>query len=538
MAGSTSEGEKGLEKGLEKSRGTGSEEVEPRTRVLVVDDERFFREAIREALAEASLECIEVADGEQALGLARDEAIGVVVLDIRLPGIDGIQVLRKLRDLRPELRVIMLSASTDQDLVLEALRLGACDYLAKPLHDEELVLAVRRAIESYAVAHDWRNLRGRLDRLVAGMGELARQVRSADDEARSELLREGAARTAAEVLQAAKTSLMLLNEEGTELRVAAAHGQEIDAESMDAVPVGEGVAGLAVERAESLVVEDVEADQRFADRESTERYASGSFAVTPIESPDGPLGVLCATERHDGGRFGEEDVSLMRLLAMQLAELMAVGRRPSEPWVDPDDGPVADDATLPGWTGQPMTPEVDLDAELARQICDAVVNEVEPERVITAALEPVAGGLHARPVSLYLADRVEGCLRREGEWDGGTRSDREALPLDRGLTGTVLQTGHLVATEQPELDARFDPEVDTPEDGETGPLLCLPLRLRGKVVGVVRAFPGEGGKASARTGEVLSAALSAAVRNVLLYRSLVESIEEVAAARRQSQGRS
>jgi hypothetical protein len=67
-----------------------------------------------------------------------------------------------------------------------------------------------------------------------------------------------------------------------------------------------------------------------------------------------------------------------------------------------------------------------------------------------------------------------------------------------------------------------------------GPLLAVPLRLRGKVLGVARAFPKDPQAASARTGEVVAAALSAAVRNVLLYRSLLESIDDVARARRES----
>jgi len=520
----------------------GRPSTSAQARVLVVDDERFFREAIREVLARSGVECIEVEDGERALGLARDAAIGVVILDIRLPGIDGIQVLRQLREIRPELRVIMLSASTEQEQVLEALRLGACDYLAKPLHEEELVLAVRRALESYGVAHDWRSLRGRLDRLVAGMGVLAQQVRSADASARSELLKSGAAATVAEVLQAAKTSLMLLNEDGTELRVAAVFGRELDPDDMDPVPLGAGVAGLALERGEPLVVGDVASDGRFPDHAGEGRYRSGSFAVAPIDGAFGPLGVLCATDREGGGTFGEEDVSLMRLLAMQIAELMALGRgQPEAPGLEEaSDGwsdATTDDATLPGFGGEDG-PELDFDAELARLVCDAVVREVEPERVIRAALEPLASGLPALPVSLYLADHASGVLRLEGEWDAGVRSDRATLPLDKGLTGTVLQTGHLVAAEQPQEDVRFEGDVDTPEDGRAGPLLCVPLRLRGKVVGLARAFLRDGGRASARTGEVLSAALSAAVRNVLLYRSLVESIEEVAAARRQSQGRS
>jgi hypothetical protein len=93
-----------------------------------------------------------------------------------------------------------------------------------------------------------------------------------------------------------------------------------------------------------------------------------------------------------------------------------------------------------------------------------------------------------------------------------------------------------VASADPAADPRFDASVDTPADGRPGPLLCGALRFRGKVLGVFRAFPERREVPSARTGEVLSAALSAAVRNVLLYRSLVESIDEVARARRAAQG--
>jgi hypothetical protein len=98
----------------------------------------------------------------------------------------------------------------------------------------------------------------------------------------------------------------------------------------------------------------------------------------------------------------------------------------------------------------------------------------------------------------------------------------------------VFETGGLVASEAPEEDPRFDPQVDTPADGRPGPLLCGPLRFRGKTLGVFRVFPEASGGASAAAGEVLSAALSAAVRNVLLYRSLVDTIEEVAQARREA----
>ena len=125
-------------------------------------------------------------------------------------------------------------------------------------------------------------------------------------------------------------------------------------------------------------------------------------------------------------------------------------------------------------------------------------------------------------------------LEAEVDVDAGVVGDRPRLPVDRGLVGQVVATGQLVASEDPASDMRFDAEIDTASDGLARPYLCVPMKLRGKVVGVLRVFLGEGQAASPRTAEILAAAFSAVVRNVLLYRSLLQSIEEVADARRQA----
>ena len=75
--------------------------AESQTRVLVVDDERFFREAIFESLTEAGIACEVAASGEEALAAARDPQVGVVVLDVTLADVDGSEVLRALRAGRP-----------------------------------------------------------------------------------------------------------------------------------------------------------------------------------------------------------------------------------------------------------------------------------------------------------------------------------------------------------------------------------------------------------------------------------------------------
>jgi len=505
-------------------------------RVLIVDDELFFRSAISDVLGGEGFQCVAAETGEEALEQITDPSLGVVVLDIRLPDIDGIQVLARIREQRPSLRVIMLSASTDQDLVLEALRLGACDYLAKPLHEEELVLSVRRALESYAVAHDWTRLRDRLEKLVGAMQGLAQVVTPLSGPERLEAIHEGAVGLIGDVLEAGRASIMVWTEDGDALEVAAARGHRLPEGELERVAPGQGVAGVVVQRGEGLVVADVTTDPLFAGQTMDDRYATNSFAVAPLLERDEPLGVLCATDRADGGEFGGDDLALLRILAMQITELV-MARAPGDDTVTAMGVSIepADVAELAGVMPKPDDAiELDRDAELARLVCQAVLDEIEPARVVRAALSPIVGLLPAAPVSIYLTDLASGRLRQEGECDGSVGGDRLELDPEKGLTGLVVQTGHMIATAEPELDPRFDAGNDTPEAGHPRPMMCLPITFRSKVVGVFRAFLPEGEVPSVRTGEVLGAALSAIVRNVLLYRSLVESIEEVAEARREA----
>jgi hypothetical protein len=279
-----------------------------------------------------------------------------------------------------------------------------------------------------------------------------------------------------------------------------------------------------------VVVDDVYTDRRFAERAYRGDYESASVALAPLRCGGHLLGVLCATDRVASSPFGEDELSLLRILALPVARYLLRAARPPE-------GPAPPSAAAepPSAAPAPAAPTregAELDAEVAREVCEAVAFELDPVRVIAGVLRPIARRLGAPLVGLHLIDNPSGELRLEGEQDDEGFCERAALPRSRGLTGAVLQTGALVATDHPERDARFDAEVDTAADGVPRPLLCLPVRLRGKVIGVLRAFPAAHAAGFAGAGEGLAAVVAAAVRNVLLYRSLLEAIDEVAEARR------
>ena len=497
-------------------------------RVLVVDDERFFREAIRELLEGDGIEVRLASTASEALEAAEDPSIGVAVLDIQLPDQSGLTVLRLLRERRPALRVVMLSAHTDQEYVLEALRLGACDYLAKPLHEEEVKLSVRRAREAFQMASNWNSLRDRLGSLAAELETLIGDSQGNDREA----LAARAVEAVARLLDAGKTSLLLRDDSDGRLRVAAATGRKLMSHELDSVGVGEGVAGRAVAQGEAIVVDDIGLDPRFA-AAPADRYDSNSFVVMPLGVGQGRFGALCATDRRGGQSFAEEDVALLRLLSLTLSPWLD----PTQPLLEADLSALdavndeVSDAALEA-AGEAAAP--DGDSELVRRVCDAMTREVEPTRVLGSALRAVAECLGAAPVSVYLLESEGGLLRREAQWEADGPSDRDVLLREAGLTGVAFESGQPIACAAPAADPRFDASADTPEGHDVSALLVLPLRFRGRTLGVCRIFTADPRAASPRTAEVLGAALSAAMRNVLLYRSLVESIEEVARARKDS----
>ena len=117
--------------------------------ILVVDDEPIVRESIKDWLSDAGYDVYTAESGEEALELVRKQDFSVLILDIRLPGKTGIRVLREVKELKPKIKSIIITAYPSVDLTEEAIRLGAVDYLIKPIAPEDLERLVRETMEKY-----------------------------------------------------------------------------------------------------------------------------------------------------------------------------------------------------------------------------------------------------------------------------------------------------------------------------------------------------------------------------------------------------
>jgi DNA-binding response OmpR family regulator len=127
-------------------------------RILLIDDEARLSRHIFSALTEAGHDPVSLHEGETALRAAKASSFDLVILDVGLPGIDGFEVLRRLRESRVTSRVLMLTARGEVNDRVAGLRLGADDYLAKPFAMQELLARIRALSRRYAEepALEWR----------------------------------------------------------------------------------------------------------------------------------------------------------------------------------------------------------------------------------------------------------------------------------------------------------------------------------------------------------------------------------------------
>ncbi len=146
-------------------------------RILVVDDEPDMRRLLAGVLQAEGFEVITAGDGQDALDRVVAAAPAAVILDLRMPGFDGMTTLGQLKTLAPNVPVIMFTAYGEIPTAVQAMRLGAYDYLTKPFHNDDIVLTVRRAVERQALLAEVERLRGQL-----GEGGTLRELMGASQE--------------------------------------------------------------------------------------------------------------------------------------------------------------------------------------------------------------------------------------------------------------------------------------------------------------------------------------------------------------------
>jgi DNA-binding NtrC family response regulator len=151
-------------------------------RVLIVDDEDAFRTGLRDRLKRKGFTVFDAASGEEAISIAQQNLLDVALVDIRMPGMDGIELLTKLKEAHPSIEVIILTGVASVETAIEAMKLGAYDYLSKPCRFDELKILVDKAYEKKKLREENILLQKRLKRFDSanefiGSSENAMKIR-------------------------------------------------------------------------------------------------------------------------------------------------------------------------------------------------------------------------------------------------------------------------------------------------------------------------------------------------------------------------
>jgi DNA-binding NtrC family response regulator len=130
-----------------------------RTKILVVDDEHLIRWSLEQNLKKQGYEVVTAGNGEDALRIVRDDQPDLILLDIQLPGMSGLEVLEKVKEFDEDIVVIMVTAHGGLETAVNAMRLGAYDYLNKPFNLDEMAIVIKKALETSDLRKEVASLR-------------------------------------------------------------------------------------------------------------------------------------------------------------------------------------------------------------------------------------------------------------------------------------------------------------------------------------------------------------------------------------------
>jgi signal transduction histidine kinase/FixJ family two-component response regulator/putative methionine-R-sulfoxide reductase with GAF domain len=294
-------------------------------RIVIIDDEKRMCDSLTALLEADGYHALSFQRPVQALEAIRREKVDLVISDIKMPEMDGLEILKAVKAIDEGIPVILMTAYASLDTALEAISRGAYDYLLKPVEFTYLELAVKRALEKrrselaeLRLLEELKLSNLILHRRVGELNALYEAGKSIGSTANlSELLRQILV-LASTVTEAQTGSVMLLDERKEYLTINAAIGLDEGIVKHTRLPIGASIAGYVAKTGEGLIVEDVEKDERFR-RINQERYGSASLLCTPLKIKNNVLGVINVANKQDPRGFTQDDLRLLTTFASQAA---------------------------------------------------------------------------------------------------------------------------------------------------------------------------------------------------------------------------
>lgn len=294
-------------------------------RILVVDDEKRMCESLQTLLSKAGYEVTTVEKGEEALQRITKDSFDLVITDIKMPRVDGLDILKAARNKDEDACVILMTGYASLESAVSAINQGAYDYLMKPIEFSDLKLTIQRALDKRKADKDRLNLLSELQdknlELKKKVAELDALYKAAASLSTTESLKELLCKIVSEatqVIEAKSGSIMLIQKPENILTIEASIGLRSDIVKRTRLELGSSIAGYVAQKGTPLMVEDIEKDHRFS-HSSKKHYVTRSLLCVPLKVKDKILGVINLSDKVDGHPFTHDDLRLLTTFASQAA---------------------------------------------------------------------------------------------------------------------------------------------------------------------------------------------------------------------------
>lgn len=298
-------------------------------KILVIDDELVMCNLLSDILKDEGYEVAAAQSGPEGLRIFKEDSFDLIITDIRMPEMEGLQVLGEVKKFDPDAVVILITAYASFETVQEALRLGAYDYITKPFDSEKIRFVVEKGLEARRLIVENKRLTEYLkkhtveleEELEAKIKELSLLYKIGQEVASKvelDKILKIVMDRAAEVLDSRIGSILLVDPTTGELSIRWAKGLDREVVKATRLKKGEGISGWVFQQKEAILVEDLARDPRFSNREK-ERYYTKSLISAPLVFKDEVLGVFNLNDKGSGERFNDYDLRLLEGIAVEAA---------------------------------------------------------------------------------------------------------------------------------------------------------------------------------------------------------------------------
>ncbi|MBN1211833.1 MAG: GAF domain-containing protein [candidate division Zixibacteria bacterium] len=294
-------------------------------KIIIIDDEKRMCDSLTALLEGEGYLVQSFQQSPLAVEVIRNEKVDLVITDIKMPQMDGLEILRVVKEIDEDIPVILMTGYASLDTAVDAIARGAYDYLMKPVEFTYLELAVKRALDKrrselarLRLLEELKLSNLILQRRIGELNALYEAGKSIGSSANlTELLRQLVA-LASTVTEAKTGSIMLLDERKEYLTIEAAIGLDDEVIKSTRLPIGASIAGFVAKTGEAIIVDDVESDDRFK-RINRERYQTTSLLCTPLRIKNNILGVINMSNKENNQQFTSNDLRLLTTFASQAA---------------------------------------------------------------------------------------------------------------------------------------------------------------------------------------------------------------------------